>query len=70
MSDEECPTENQARIRMKTSAANGFDGAEVEVVVEGGESETVSDIEDAAKRRFAQAVDANDVEHSNRPGYQ
>ena len=39
---------NQARIYMRTSAANGFDGNEVEITVEGGEGEEVDDIEDVA----------------------
>lgn len=64
------PATNQARIYMRTSAANGFDGNEVEVTVEGGEGEDVDDIEDVAERRFEQAVEATGCEDTNRPGYQ
>lgn len=64
------PATNQARIYMRTSAANGFDGNEVEVTVEGGEGEVVDDIEDVAERRFEQAVEATGCDDTNRPGYQ
>lgn len=67
--DEE-PATNQARIYMRTSAANGFDGNEVEVTVEGGEGESVEDIEDVAERRFEQAVEGSGCEDTNRPEYQ
>jgi len=67
--DDEPPT-NQARVYMRTSAANGFDGNEVEVTVEGGEGETVDDIADEAERRFEQAVESTGTEQSSRPEYQ
>ena len=61
---------NAPRIYMRTSAANGFDGNEVEVTVEGGEGETVDDIADEARRRFDQAVASTGCEDSPRPEYQ
>ena len=67
--DEEPPS-NQARIYMRTSAANGFDGNEVEVTVEGGEGEDVDDIADEAERRFEQAVESTGTEKTDRPEYQ
>jgi len=67
--DDEPPT-NQARIYMRTSAANGFDGNEVEVTVEAGEGETVDDIEAVAEERFEQAVESTGCEDTNRPEYQ
>jgi len=67
--DDDPPT-NQARIYMRTSAANGFDGNEVEVTVEGGEGETVDDIADEAEDRFEQAVEATGCDKTNRKGYQ
>lgn len=70
MSDNDEPKSNQARIYMRTSAANGFDGNEVEVTVEGGEGEDVDDIADEAERRFEQAVESTGCEDTNRPGYQ
>lgn len=71
MSDDDGePATNQARIYMRTSAANGFDGNEVEITVEGGEGEDVDDIEDVAERRFEQAVESTGCDDSNRPGYQ
>lgn len=69
--DDECSCEtNQARIYMRTSAANGFDGNEVEITVEGGEGEDVADVEDVAERRFEQAVDSTGCEGSQRRGYE
>ena len=55
---------NQPRIHMSTGASDGFsDGNKsVTVTVEGGEGETTDDIEDVAKRRFNQAVDATSDE--------
>lgn len=70
MSDEEEQPSNQARIYMRTSAANGLNGNEVEVTVEGGEGEEVEDIEEIAKERFNQAVQAADVEDSAPREYQ
>ena len=58
---------NQARIYMRTSAANGLNGNEVEVTVEGGEGE---DVEDIARERFNQAVQSTDVEESDPREYQ
>ena len=62
--------ENQARIYMRTSAANGHNGNEVEITVEGGDGETTDDIEDTAKERFQQAVEAADVDEHNAREYQ
>jgi len=62
--------ENQARIYMRTSAANGLNGNEVEITVEGGDGETTDDIEDTAKERFQQAVEAADVDEHNAREYQ
>ena len=62
--------ENQARIYMRTSAANGLNGNEVEITVEGGDGETTDDIEDTAKERFRQAVEAADVDEHNAREYQ
>ena len=62
--------ENQARIYMRTSAANGLNGNEVEITVEGGDGETTDDIEDTAKERFQQAVKAADVDEHNAREYQ
>ena len=72
MSDEETePHEtNQASIYMRTSAANGFDGNEVEVHVRGGEGEEVDDIEDIAQRRFKQAVNNTECDESDIREYQ
>lgn len=67
--DDEPPT-NQPRVYMRTSAANGFDGNEVEVTVEGGEGETVDDIEAVAERRFEQAVESTGCDGANQPGYE
>lgn len=61
---------NQARINMRTSAANGFDGNEVEVTVEGGEGETVEDIAEEAKARFAQAVESTGTHETPLRQYQ
>ena len=61
---------NQARIYMRTSTANGLNGNEVEVTVEGGEGEDVEDIEDIARERFNQAVQSTDVEGSDPREYQ
>jgi len=60
--DETVDQTNQARIYMRTSAANGLNGNEAEVTVEGGEGEDVEDIADVAEERFEQAVEAADVE--------
>ena len=64
------PPSNQARIYMRTSAANGFDGNEVEITVEGGEGETVDDLEDVAERRFDQACRNASTDETHRPEYQ
>ena len=68
--DDEPVETNQARIYMRTSAANGFDGNEVEITVEGGEGETVEDIADEAERRFDQAVESTGCKESRRREYQ
>lgn len=70
MSDEEDELTNQPRIHMRTSAANGLNGNEVEITVEGGEGEKVEDIEDVARKRFNQAVISTDVESCRQPEYQ
>jgi hypothetical protein len=72
MSDDENgdTDENQARVYMRTSAANGFDGNEVEVTVEGGAGETVSDIADEAEERFEQAVESTGCTESEVREYQ
>jgi hypothetical protein len=70
MGDDEVPQTNQARIHMRSSAIDGFDGDEVEVTVEGGEGESVSDIEDAAARRFAQAVESASPDSEPERGYE
>lgn len=61
---------NQASIHMRTSAANGFDGREVEVTVEGGEGETVADLEAIAERRFDQAVENAGYDETDPPEFQ
>jgi len=61
---------NQARVYMRTGAANGFDGMDVEVEVCGGEGEEVKDIEDIAERRFAQAVENASCDESDIREYQ
>lgn len=66
---EEAPS-NQARIYMRTSAANGLDGNEVEITVEGGESDDVEDIEETAKRRFEQAVEGAECDDVEAREYQ
>jgi len=70
MSGEDDAVDPNPRVVMRTSAANGFDGNEVKVEVEGGDDDTIDDVEDAAKRRFDQAVDAIGVDDTDRPGYQ
>jgi hypothetical protein len=55
---------------MRTSAANGFDGTETEVTVEGGTDDTIDDVERAAEARFDQAVASTDVDHTTPPEYQ
>ena len=66
MSDDDKPQTNQASVYMRTSAANGFDGNEVEVHVEGGEGETVDDIQNSAEERFEQAVESTGCERETR----
>jgi hypothetical protein len=68
--DEDDAPENQARVYMRTSAANGFDGNEVEVTVEGGPGESVSDIADEAEERFEQAVELTGCAESEVREYQ
>ena len=70
MSDEDDAVDPNPRVVMRTSAANGFDGNEVKVEVEGGDDDTIDDVEDVAKRRFDQAVDATGVDDTDRVGYQ
>jgi len=71
MSDEDDePVENQARVYMRTSAANGFDGNEVEVTVEGGPGDTVDDVEEVAEERFEQAVDRTGCDDTNHKGFE
>ena len=62
-------TTNQARIHMRTSAADGMNGNDVEVTVEGGEDETIDDISDVARKRFNQAAIAADVDEDERREY-
>ena len=70
MSEEQPQQSNQARIYMRTSAANGFDGNEAEITVEGGEGETVDDIKETAREQFTQAVDATGADtETNRREY-
>ena len=68
--DDDGETTNQARIYMRTSAADGMNGNDVEVTVEGGEGETIGDINDVARDRFEQAVEESDVDDDDRPELQ
>lgn len=68
--DDEPPT-NQARVYIRTSSANGFDGHEVEVTVEGAEDDDVDDVNAVAEERFADAVERSaNEEPTTRPEYQ
>ena len=60
MTDEEA--EPTPRVYMSRSEADGFDGGEVVVEVEGGVGDTVEDVEEAAARRFEQAAATDDTE--------
>lgn len=53
---------NQATVVIKTAAAKGLSGNDIEVRVRGGEGEEVKDIEETAKKMFQQAVESSQVE--------
>lgn len=70
MSDNGDEPEPQPRIYMRTSAANGFDGNEVEVTVEGRPDDDLDDLAEVARERFDHAVECTGTYESDRPGYQ
>lgn len=78
MSDDDSNGDNgesedrQARVKLRTRSADGFDDghAEVTVEVEGGPEDDVDDVDAVAKERFDQAVDASGDTDTDGRGYE